>query len=148
EHAALRSALGPVPPTPISVAAEAPLDADSLVAAWRRAAETLDVPTRPGVDGDLASVAALWATPTAPRALVHSDACPDNCVAAPLDEDVEWGRAGGRRRLLQRLGLFAGLAERRGHVVALGAWASAAQARLAARWPADTDPPALFPAFR
>jgi hypothetical protein len=236
EHAALRAALGPVPPTPVSTAAEAPLDADGLTSAWRRAAQALHLPPGRGVEEDVAAVAAFWAAPDAPRALVHADACPDNCLATPdgvrlldfefagfrhplvdgasvrlgfpscwcagtvpaavlaaaeaayrtalggahpwaaddrafdralveacgywtlgafvwaipglLDEDVDWGLAGGRRRLLHRMGLFAELAERRGHLRALGASVSAARARLAARWPEDRGPPGLFAAFR
>jgi len=81
EYAALRAGLGPLPPTAVSTAAEAALDGEGLVAAFRRAAAGLGVALGGPATGDLEEVAALWGSPTV-RTLVHGDACPDNCRCA------------------------------------------------------------------
>ena len=234
EYTALRAGLGPLPPIPVSTAAEAALDGQGLVAGFRRAAAELGVGLGGPAVEDLERVAAMWESP-AVRALVHGDACPDNCrcasdgvrlvdfefggfghplidgacprlcypscwcagalpervvrrveaayraavvggcvwaaddvafgralvegcaywtvgmfawaVPALFEDDVAWGLASGRQRVLHRLGLFDQLSDERRHLQALGSAARGLRARLAARWP-EAAPLSAFPAFR
>jgi hypothetical protein len=80
EYTAHRTSLGPLPDVPVSTAAEAALDAQGLIAACRGAASAVGIRLDGAAERDLEAVAAFWAGTSPARALVHSDACPDNCL--------------------------------------------------------------------
>ena len=64
-----------------------------------------------------------------------------------LGDDLAWGLASGRQRVLRRLDVFARLAGSRQHLRALAAAAGELRGRLVERWP-GTGAVAVFPAFR